>query len=216
MVGQSKKVPLKTKTKSAAAKKATALPKPAMKVPLKSGGKNAAAKKPIAVPKAAIPGGKQAALKLDRLIKKYDVAVDSLRGIVEEVGEFRYELLAAEAKRERRRRFASLAEAGVLHDLQTLAVALEKLPSDELPPSLSGVRRYAHLAVSQLARTFEVQAIHQPGDVVPVQENQLTEYDWSADLPGQRTFPLTAKIIRCGWKCGSEVLVKPKLIREAS
>ncbi len=215
-VAQSKKVPLKSRAKIAAAKKPIASPKPAMKVPLKSEGKSTVSNKPIALPKPAIPGGKQEALKLDRLIKKYDVAVDTLRGIVEEVGEFRYELLAAEAKRERRRRFATLAEGGALHDLQTLAAAMEKLPSDTLPPSLSGVRRYAHIAVSQLARTFEVQAIHQPGDVVTVQESQLTEYDWSADLPGPRTFPLSAKVVRCGWKCGSETLVKPRLTREAS
>lgn len=183
------------------------------KVPLKLKGKRVATKKHIVPLKPPVPGSKQAARKLDRVSRKYDVAVEKLRGNLEVVSECLYDLLATEAKRERRRRFATLAEAGVLHDLQTLAAALDAIPPDNLPPALSGVERYAHLAVLQLTRTFAVEPIHQPGDEVTVRESQQRAFDWSADAPGERTFPLQASVLRCGWKCGSDVLVKPKIIR---
>lgn len=183
------------------------------KLPLMSKGKRAAAQKPIVPPKPPVPGAKQAAQKLDRVSRKYDIAVEKLRGNLEVVSECLHDLLATEAKRERRRRFATLAEAGVLHDLQTLAAALDAIPPDELPPLLSGVERYAQLAVSQLSRTFAVEPIHQPGDEVTVRESQQRAFDWSADAPGERAFPLRASVLRCGWKCGPDVLVKPKIIR---
>ncbi len=182
------------------------------KVPLKLKGKRAA-KKPVTLPKPVVPGSKQAARKLDQLSRKYDAAVEKLRGNLDILGECLSELLATEAVRERRRRFTTLAEAGVLHDLQTLAAALEAIPPNELPPSLSGVERYAHLAVSQLIRTFGVQPIHQSGDEFTVQEHQQPAFDWSADAAEERVFPMAVIVLRCGWKCGPDVLVKPKLTR---
>ena len=185
------------------------------KMPFNPQGKRAA-KKPIILPKPVVPGSKQAARKLDQLSRKYDAAVEKLRGNLDVVSECLSELLATEAVRERRRRFVTLAEAGVLHDLQTLAAALEAIPPDELPPSLSGVERYAHLAVSQLTRTFGVQHIHLPGDELTVQEHQQQAFDWSADATEERAFPMAVTVLRCGWKCGPDVLVKPKLTRSSN
>ena len=159
---------------------------------------------------------KKSARKLDWVARKFGAAVDNLRGNLEVVGECLYELLAAEAGRECRRRFTMLAEAGVLHDLQTLAAALESIPPEALPPSLDGVERYAALAVSQLTRAFDVQPTHQPGEEITVAEDQQSAFDWSADTRGDRTFPLQVTVLRSGWKCGSEVLVKPKLTRASS
>ena len=159
---------------------------------------------------------KQSARKLDRVSRMFDAAVEKLRGNLEVVGDCLYELLAAEAGRESRRRFTTLAEAGVLHDLQTLAAALESIPPEALPPSLSGVERYAALAVSQLTRTFDVQPTHQLGEEITVAEDQQAAFDWSADTRGDRTFPLQATVLRSGWKRGSEVWVKPKLTRAGS
>jgi hypothetical protein len=159
---------------------------------------------------------KQSARQLDRVSRKFDAAVEKLRGNLEIVGECLYELLAAEAGRECRRRFITLAEAGVLHDMQTLAAALESIPPEALPPSLNGVERYAALAVSQLTRAFDVQPTHQPGEEITVGEDQQAAFDWSAYTRGDRTFPLQVTVLRSGWKCGSEVLVKPKLTRASS
>ena len=156
---------------------------------------------------------KQSARKLDRVTRKFDAAVENLRGNLEVVSECLYELLAAEAGRECRRRFTRLAEAGTLHDLQILAAALESIPPEALPPSLVGVDRYAALAVSQLARVFDAQPTHQPGEEITVIEDQQAAFDWSADTLADRTFPLRVKILRSGWKCGSELLVKPKITR---
>lgn len=76
------------------------------------------------------PSAKQAARKLDQVSRQFDAAVDGLRGKLDAVGECLYDLLAAEAERECRRRFARLAETGVLHDLQALAAALEAMPEE--------------------------------------------------------------------------------------
>jgi hypothetical protein len=148
--------------------------------------------------------------------REFDATVEKLRDNLEAVGGCLYELLAAEAGRECRRRFATLAEAGVLHDLQALAAALESSPADTLPPSRNGVERYAALAVSQLARVFDVLPTHQPGESITVAEDQQTAFDWSADTRSDRTFPLQATVLRSGWKRGSEVLVKPKITRASS
>lgn len=164
-------------------------------------------------PRTSGAGAKQSIRKLDQMSQKLDTAVDRLRDHLEAVGGCLYELLAAEADRERRRRITMLGEAGVLHDLQTLAAALDSIPSAELPKPLIGVERYAALAVSQLARTFDVQPIHQLREVITVTEDQLTAYDWSADSRDNRMYPLEAIVLRCGWKCGESVLLKPKLIR---
>ncbi len=158
-------------------------------------------------------GMKQPARKLDRVSRKFDLAVEKLRGNLEAVGECLYELLAAEASRECRRRFTTLAKTGVMHNLQILAAALESVPPESLPPSLIGVERYAALAAGDLARAFDVQPTHQPGEVITVAEDQQAAFDWSADTGNDRTFPLEATVLRSGWKRGSEVLVKPRLIR---
>jgi hypothetical protein len=129
------------------------------------------------------------------------------------VGACLYELLAAEAGRECRRRFTTLAETGTLHCLQTLAAALASIPSDNLPPALDGVERYAAHAVSELARVFDVRPIHQPGEEITVTEDQQAAFAWSADSPDDRCFPLRARILKSGWSCGSGVLVKPQITR---
>ena len=159
------------------------------------------------------PGTKQAARKLDQLSRNFDMAVEKLRSNVDAVGESLPQLLATEANRESRRRFIKLAETGVLHDLHTLAVALEQLGPDELPRTLTGVCKYARLAVNQLSRGFDVQPIHQPGDSLEITENQRVAFDWSSDHSGELTFPVGATILRSGWKAGSEVLVKPMAVR---
>lgn len=159
---------------------------------------------------------KQSARTLDRVSRKFDAAVESLRGNLNVVGECLYELLAAEAGRERHRRFTELANTGVLHDLQTLAAALENIPPEVLPPSLNGVERYAALAVSQIARVFDAQPTHQPGEVIIVTEDQQAGFDWSTDSLSDRTFPLQMTVLRSGWKCGSDVLIKPKLANLSS
>jgi hypothetical protein len=177
--------------------------------PSNSNGNRKKKKGPV---KAVNNAVKKSARELDRVSRKFDAAVENLRGNMEDVGECLYELLAAEAKRESLRRFRTLAEKGVLHDLQTLAAALDRVPPEEIPEALKGVERYAALAVTQLARDFGVEPIHHPGEVITVGENQQAGFDWSADTLCDRTFPLMVTVLRSGWKHGSDVLVKPKLI----
>ena len=101
--------------------KKTTKPKKIGKV---TGRRSAAKAKPTvskpATPKAMDPESRQPSRRLDQVSRKFDVAVENLRGNLDGLSEFLYELLATEAKREARRRFVKLAEAGVLHDLQTL------------------------------------------------------------------------------------------------
>jgi hypothetical protein len=167
-------------------------------------------------PKPTTAGGKQATRKLDRVSRRLDGAVEDLRGKVEAVSECLYELLATAARRDCRKRFIALAEAGVLHDLHTLAVGLERLGPVELPPSLTGLSKYARLAVNQLCRTFEVQPVHQPGDSLTVAEHQRAAFDWSADVPGEYAFPVRVAVLRSGWKAAADVLVKPRVVRVGS
>jgi hypothetical protein len=166
--------------------------------------------------KRAFTAANPSAGQLEKVSREFDAAVDNLRTNLGVVGECLYELLAAEAARESRRQFASLAEAGVLHCLQTLAAAMDSVPQEALPPSLEGVERYATRAVSEIARTFNVQAIHQPGEVITVAEEAQMAFDWAADTISDRTFPFRATVLRSGWRCDSEVLVRPKLTRAES
>lgn len=166
--------------------------------------------------KSVNAAARQSARKLGRVSKKFDAAVDNLRDNLESVSECLYELLAAEAGRACLRLFTRLAKDGVLHNLQTLAAKLESIPPEALPPPLDGVERYAALAMSQLTRAFDVQPTHQPGEEITVADDQQAAFDWSADTRDDRAFPLQVTVLRSGWKCGSEVLVKPKLTRANS
>jgi hypothetical protein len=188
-----------------------------IKVVTKSKSQGAAKQKPKIRPRPIVTTGRQAARKLERVSRKFDASVEMLRDNLIVVGDCLYELLAAEAGQECRRRFSLLAEAGVLHDLQALAAAFERISTEALPPALNGVERYAAIAIGQLQRVFEVQPIHQPGEEITVSEAQQEDaFDWSADTRRERAFPLQARVLRSGWKRGSEVLVKPKLSRPNS
>jgi hypothetical protein len=69
------------------------------------------------------------------------------------------------------------------------------------------------MAVDHFCRTFEVQAVYQPGESRTVTQEQFKDFDWSADPSGEISFPAEVEVQRSGWMAGDEVFVLPRVFR---
>jgi hypothetical protein len=67
------------------------------------------------------------------------------------------------------------------------------------------------MAVDHICRAFEVQAVFQPGESLTVTHEQLKDFDWSAELSGELSFPAQVEVLRSGWKARDDVFVLPKV-----
>jgi hypothetical protein len=162
---------------------------------------------------AAQKSAAEAARRLDRAVQEFDRAVDGLQSSLEQLRGTLPELVAIEVRRDRLRLVRALADDGIFDSLQRLARALEDSDPGELPESLVPVQRSARMAVDRICRSFEAQAVYQPGESLTVTQEQVKDFDWSADCSGELTFPAQVEILRSGWRAGDTVLVLPKAVR---
>jgi len=151
-----------------------------------------------------------AARQLDQVAQEFDGAVEGLQNSLEKLRESLPELVALGVRRDRLRRMKTLAEDGILDSLQRLATALETI-GEALPDSLVSLRRSARMAVDHLCRAFDVQAVYKPGESLTVMQEQVKDFDWSADHSGELNFPAQVEVLRSGWKGGDAIFVLPKV-----
>src|SRR6266851_8193513 len=85
---------------------------------------------------AAKKSDMKAARHLDKVVNKFEGAVDGLQSNLEQLRETLPELVALGARRDRLRRIKALADDGILDSLQRLATALEDLGPSDLPETL--------------------------------------------------------------------------------
>jgi hypothetical protein len=153
------------------------------------------------------------ARKLDQVVQVFDGAVDVLQDSLEQLRENLPELVALGVRRDRLRRIKVLADDGILDSLQRLAAALEDLGPSGLPEALVPHHRSARMALDHVCRRFEVQAVYQPGESLAVMQEQVKDFDWSADRFGEVNFPAEVEILQSGWKAGDVVFVLPRVRR---
>ncbi len=149
------------------------------------------------------PGTVKGTKALDKVVRNFDGAVEKLR-------EYLPELQADEMRRDRLRRLRSLAGDGILDNLQRFAMALEGIGPESLHESIRQYHRSARMALDRICRTFEIEAVHRPGDCLAITEQQAKKFEWSGD-DVDAAWPARAEVLRSGWKCGSEVFVLPKV-----
>jgi hypothetical protein len=164
-------------------------------------------------PRAAKKTATEAASFLDLVVQEFEVAVDGLQSRLEQLRGTLPEIVANEVRRDRLQRIRVLADDGILDSLQRLAKALEDLGPEGLPESLVPVHRFARMAFDRVCRTFEVQAVYQPGESLEVTHEQVKDFDWSADCSGELSFPAQVEILRSGWKAGNDVFVLPRAVQ---
>lgn len=148
----------------------------------------------------------------DTIVREFDGSVENIHYCIDRLQGSLSDVVELNASRDRIRRLLSLAEDGILHDLQRLASALDEChKSGTLPESIKPVGHGARLALDRLCRAFGVVAVCQPGEFVTVLEEEFENFDWSADRTPARTFPILAEVIRSGWKAGESAFVLPKV-----
>jgi hypothetical protein len=160
---------------------------------------------------AAKKSDMKAAHHLDEVVKKFEGAVDGLQSNLEQLRETLPELVSLGVRRDRLRRIKALADDGILDSLQRLATALEDLGPSGLPEALVPHHCSARMAFDHVCRAFEVQAVYQPGASLTVTEEQLKDFDWSADHSAELNFTAHVEILRSGWKAGEKVFVLPRV-----
>jgi hypothetical protein len=67
------------------------------------------------------------------------------------------------------------------------------------------------MAVDHISRAFDIQAVRQPGESLTVSQEQINDFDWSANGAGNINFPTQVEILRSGWKAGDSVFVLPRV-----
>jgi len=176
--------------------------------------KKSSKRRPGAV--AAAKSDKEAARHLDAVVDGFERAVDGLQSNVEQLRDALPELVALGVRRDRMQRIKVLADDGILHSLHRLATAIDDCSvTGGLPASLVPLQRSARMALDHFCRTFEVQAVWQPGESRTVTHEQIKDFDWSADPSGEISFPAEVEILRSGWKAGDEVFVLPAVGRRS-
>jgi hypothetical protein len=153
----------------------------------------------------------QATRRLDEVVQEMDRAVDSLQSSLEQLRGTLPELIALGVHRDRLQLIRTLAEDGILDTLQRLAQVLDNLGPGDLPNPLVPFHRSARMVIDRICRSFEVEAVYQPGQCLTLTQDQIKDLDWSADRSAEIGFPVKVKVIRSGWKAGDVLIVLPRV-----
>ncbi len=153
----------------------------------------------------------EAVRRIDQAVQEFEAAADGLQTSVERLRGTLPELVAIEVRRDRLRLIRTLADDGILDSLQRLAKALEDLGPEKLPKLLVPLHRSARIAIDRICRTFEVQAVYQPGESLAVTQEQVKDFDWSVDPTVELNFPVQVEILQSGWKTGDAAFVLPRV-----
>jgi hypothetical protein len=157
--------------------------------------------------------------QLDAAAQAFEGAAERLQDSLENLRATLPSVVTLGIQRDRSLLVKALIDEGILDSLQRLGTALESCGSAaQLAPPLVPLQRIGQIVLAHLCRAFEVEPVHQPGDLLTLTEERFTDFDWSADPSEDNAFPVTVEILQSGWKTQDRVFVLPKVrvIRAAS
>ena len=148
---------------------------------------------------------------LTRTSRRLEQASASVRHAVDEI-ERGFQALLIEARRDERRTFVrGLAEAHILDYMLGLSEALAVLPPDAVPDNIMAMRDGPKALLDWLREKLQVEPWCRIGDVLLLDEAEMTQFEVVGRAEDQITFPAKARVCSPGWRLKGESIIKPRV-----